>query len=344
MQIAPKEHIDVNFIRTIGASITGFQSVKRNVWVGRCPVCGDSQKHKSKKRFYIYRRKGSFFVFCHNCQLSHTLWKYLELYRPDLFPEYKRETLFDGIKQGPKRRRDDAQDVLEQLGTTRVPLKSELAGVVPCSSLSDDHPAIQYLMGRKFTSDMIARLYYAEDFLVTAQSVDTSLEDKPALKTPRIVIPFRDREGNITMIQGRSLKPDDKLKYLSIKAHEDIEKVYGRSEVDYNKTVYCVEGPFDSMFVDNCLATCDGNLAKVLDADVLVWDNQPRNAEVVRYMEEAIEAGRKIVIWPFSPDKKLDINDLIKKGISRKKLMSVLEENTYHGITAKMAFMRWKRI
>ncbi len=54
--------------------------------------------------------------------------------------------------------------------------------------------------------------------------------------------------------------------------------------------------------------------------------------------------GRKIVIWPFSPDHKVDINDLIEKGLSRKKLMNIIEENTVQGIRAKMAFMNWKRI
>lgn len=344
MQIDTKEYIDVNYIHIIGSTIKGFQSVKRNVWVGRCPVCGDSKKHRAKKRFYIYGRKGSFFVYCHNCLLSHTLWKYLELYRPDLFPEYKRETLFDSLNSGPRKRRDDSQTVLEKLGSTRAPLKSELAGTVPCSSLSDDHQAIRYLKDRCFSDDMISRLCYAEDFLVTAQSVDSTLENKQALKAPRIVIPFRDREGNIAMIQGRSLNPKDNLKYLSIKAHDDIEKVYGRSEVDYEKTVYCVEGPLDSMFVDNCLATCDANLTKVEDADTYIWDNEPRSRDICKFMEGAIEDGNRLVIWPFSPDIKIDINDLIKKGISRQKLMSIIHENTYHGIRAKAAFMRWKRI
>ncbi len=311
---------------------------------GRCPVCGDSKRRSSIKRFYVYRKKGTFFVYCHNCGLSHTLWKYLELYRPDLFPEYKKETLFDSLTRGPKVRREASGSVLDALKGFDRPLPTGLSGIVPCASLEDDHPAIEYLKGRCFTPDMIERLSYSEDFLVTAKSVDPELGDKKALSTPRIVIPFKDRDGKVMMIQGRSLNPKDNLKYLSIKAHDEIEKVYGRSDIDYEKTVYCVEGPFDSMFVDNCLATCDGNLAKVADADVLIWDNQPRNPDVVRYMEEAIDDGRKLVIWPFSPDSKIDINDLIKKGLSRKKLMKIIEENTFHGIHAKLAFMKWKRI
>lgn len=62
------------------------------------------------------------------------------------------------------------------------------------------------------------------------------------------------------MVQGRSLIADHRLKYISVKTSDDIDKIYGKYELDTSKTTYCVEGPLDSLFIDNCVATCDANL------------------------------------------------------------------------------------
>ena len=61
-------------------------------------------------------------------------------------------------------------------------------------------------------------------------------------------------------------------------------------------------------------------------------------------MQAAIDKGLSVVIWPTSPDKKQDINDLIKAGVSQKVLMSVIKKCTFKGITAKLKFTQWKRI
>ncbi len=79
-------------------------------------------------------------------------------------------------------------------------------------------------------------------------------------------------------------------------------------------------------------------------AEVLIWDCQARNRDVLRYMEQAIEAGRALVIWPFSPANKLDINDMIKAGVQRMQLMRMIKDRTFKGLSAKARFMEWKRM
>lgn len=61
-------------------------------------------------------------------------------------------------------------------------------------------------------------------------------------------------------------------------------------------------------------------------------------------MQNAINSNRKLVIWPVSPEDKIDINDMIMMGLSRKELMTIIETNVYSGIRAKLMFTKWKRV
>ncbi len=73
---------------------------------------------------------------------------------------------------------------------------------------------------------------------------------------------------------------------------------------------------------------------------VYVYDNEPRNREIVNRISKTIDRGYKVVIWPSSIIQK-DINDMVLGG---QNIMSVLELNTYSGLKAKIKFNNWKRI
>ncbi|MFM9500745.1 hypothetical protein ACKI1Q_45175, partial [Streptomyces galilaeus] len=78
-------------------------------------------------------------------------------------------------------------------------------------------------------------------------------------------------------------------------------------------------------------------------ADVLVFDNQCRNKEIIDLMDRAIKKGFSIVVWPSSTNQKQDINDIIKAGVSRNMLMKVLEKRTFSGIRALLELQKWKK-
>ena len=107
--------------------------------------------------------------------------------------------------------------------------------------------------------------------------------------------------------------------------------------------VYITEGPFDSSFVSNSIALCgaDGNVGKWGIGDAIwVYDNEPRNSEIVRRISDTIDRGEKVVIWPNGMWEK-DINDMVING---HKIMPLLESNTYQGLEAKVQFNNWKRV
>jgi hypothetical protein len=106
-----------------------------------------------------------------------------------------------------------------------------------------------------------------------------------------------------------------------------------------------VEGQFDSLFVDNCVASGDSNLLGVVDYFAtgdwtLIFDNEPRNREIVRNLERAIDKGYKVVIFPSDLEQK-DINDMVLAGHD---VMTLIRENTYKGALAMLRFQRWKRV
>ena len=73
---------------------------------------------------------------------------------------------------------------------------------------------------------------------------------------------------------------------------------------------------------------------------IWVYDNEPRNREIVNRISKTIDRGDKVIIWPSEITEK-DINDMILSGHN---VMSVLESNTYSGLEAKVQFNNWKKI
>lgn len=344
--IKPKLHIDLQWLNKISINLPLFRKIKKDTFNARCIICGDSQKSKKLARFYAYTRKGQLNVCCKNCGYSHSFYKFMKDQFGSMFEEYKRETLFDALhtRRDPNTSQHTAPtlDATESAVGPLMPLAEFKKNATHMLDLDPEHPARVYMESRAFTERELKRLYYTDSFKELAEKINP--ESAERLKNePRIIIPFINPNGEVEMIQGRSLDPKSTIKYLSIKAHDDISKIYGLYELDEAMTSYCVEGPLDSLFVDNCVASCDGSLTRV-QADVYIWDNQPRNKDVVRYMEEAIENGHSLVIWPYTNGAKMDINDMIKMGLTQTQLMQVIEKSTFSGLMAKAKFIQWKKV
>ena len=124
---------------------------------------------------------------------------------------------------------------------------------------------------------------------------------------------------------------------------EEAPKIYGLDKINKEKPIYIIEGPFDSSLVENAVAMCgsDIDLRSFGWSDyIYVYDNEPRNREIVNRIAKTIDRGDKVVIWPTSLEEK-DVNDMILSG---HKIMDMLKSNTYSGLKAKIKFNNWKKI
>ena len=322
--------IDSKFIGLVSSRLSKFKRVKANLYNFRCPICGDSQKHKNKARGYFYQVKVNTNFKCHNCGASMSFSNFLKQIDPSLHKQFVMEKFTEGFA-GNK----GASSVEAPKFDFKKPIFKKKINLPRASEVK---VAREYLEKRKLDA---TKFYFAAKFKEWAntqkQTFDTIGRDES-----RIIIPLYDTDKTLIGFQGRSLGPNS-VKYITVMLKDDAPKIYGLDKVDSQKPIYVIEGPFDATLVKNSVAMCgsDIDLRTFGWSDcVYVYDNEPRNREIVNRISKTIDRGEKVIIWPTSIEHK-DINDMVLGG---QNIMNVLELNTYSGLKAKIKFNNWKRI
>ena len=319
-----------------------FKKVRDNLWNFRCPICGDSKKRKNKARGFIYRKKASFFYKCHNCGVGLTFNNFLKQINHGLHTEY----LVEKYKEG------------ELAGNTPIPdkvpfefhppefdksLNRHLDSLVKFSDLENGHPALSYIEKRQIPEHHWDKLYFAEKFYEWSQTIFPEKFNSINIDYPRLVIPFFDKSGEIFAYQGRAFGKEEP-RYITLKIVSEKEKIYGLERIDFDSHVYIVEGPLDSLFIDNCLAVAGADL-HLLDLNprfsTVIFDNEPRNKHTVERMFKAVDRNYNVVVWPGHLKQK-DINDMILSGI--KNVKQFIDVHTHQGLTAYLKINQWKKI
>ena len=278
---------------------------------------------------------------CHNCGVSISFYNFLKQVDPNLLQEYQLERYKNGETGTHNYPKPDFQEFKSEKPTFKKSLE-----IPTIDSLPEAHFAKNYVQQRRIPETFYSQLYYAEDFATFIQSLGITKEGLHK-DDKRLVIPFYDKEKNLVAVQGRSLG-ESKLRYITLKLHDDNKKVFGLDRIDEDELVYVVEGPIDSMFLDNAVATADSNLESITDVldktkVVLVFDNEPRNKEIVAKMEHAIDNHFNVVIWPEIIEEK-DINDMILANFSPDEIQEFISKNTFVNLRAKMEFVNWKKV
>jgi hypothetical protein len=119
-------------------------------------------------------------------------------------------------------------------------------------------------------------------------------------------------------------------------------KIFGQDRVNYDERLFVTEGPFDSMFIKNGLAMAgsDVSLSQFSKDTVFVFDNEPRNREIVAKYEKIIKAGYSVVIYPNGVVEK-DLNDMSLAG---RDVQNIVECNIYSGLEATLKLNNWKKV
>ena len=221
-------------------------------------------------------------------------------------------------------------------------IKNEFKTLKKISQLKHDHFAKLYVNGRKIPTDKHFKMFFAPKFYEWVNSVVPNKFDIK-FDEPRLILPFVDENKTLIGFQGRALKKSN-TKYITIMVDELKPKVFGLDEIDKNKKIYVVEGPIDSLFIDNCIAMAGADLARLqLPNTVTIYDNEPRNKEIVSRMEKVVESGEEIVIWPIHNEHK-DINDMVLAGHSKSDIQSQIKDNTFSGLRASTKLSEWRKI
>ena len=303
-----------------------FKKVRDNLFNFRCPYCGDSQKSRSKARGYFYRKKNDYFYRCHNCGKGTTFGKVLEYLDVTLYKEYIMERY-----KGDAPKTEQPEFKFEAPKFKKIDPKLE--NLIPINKLNTWHPARQFVKSRQLPEEFYSDLYLCPKFFEWSK-IQSQQEH------PRLVIPFRDESGQVFAAQGRAFGKEIP-KYLTIK-FQDKPKIFGLDRVDFAKRYYVVEGPLDSMFLNNCLAVAGADFRYLPPGDTtIVLDNEPRSIEIIKQMERLIHQEHELVIWPDSITQK-DINDMVLAG--QQDIKTTIDNNTFSGLEATMKLTAWKRI
>ena len=326
--------LDVKFIQLVSPRLTLFTRKKADLYNFRCPYCGDSQKRKNKARGYLFKIKNNFTYKCHNCGVGKSLSNFLKDQDTHLYEQYIMEKFKEGktgkgtATPSPKFNFKEPKFVKRDTGLEKI------------SSLNNSHPARVYLEQRGIKD--LDYFYFCPKFKEWTnkqkKTFDTLRQD-----SARIIIPFKDKTGNLFGYQGRSLAPKAKLRYITIMLDEDQPKIFGLDRVNTDETIYIVEGPFDSTFIKNSVAMAgsDADIRTFGWSDhIWIFDNEPRNREIVARISKAISRGDKVVIWPKNIQQK-DINDMHLAGHD---VQTLVESNIYQGLQATLKLNDWKKV
>ena len=331
-------YLDDKYLGLISPRLEKFRKIRGGVYNFRCPYCGDSQRHKNKARGYIYKNKADYNFKCHNCGVTRSFTYFLKDRDPPLYDEYVMERYKEGLTgKGtvtpepnftfvkPKFRKKDICDEL-----------------VKISELNTSHRAKKYLINRGIDEDTLSKFYYCPDFKRWTNK-HKKIYDTTDNDDDRIIIPLRNSKGELFGYQGRSLDPTSKMRYITVMLDENAPKIYGLEKINTQKPIYILEGPFDSLFMENSVAMCGSDVdIRTFGWSNYIWvyDNEPRNREIVNRLERSINRGDQVVIWP-SNIKEKDVNEMI---LAKHNICDIIKTNTFSELKAKLQLNLWKKV
>lgn len=336
--------LEVKFANLLGAHLPLFKHRKTNPYLAtfRCPICGDSHRNKLKTRGYIFQHSQHLFVYCHNCNYSASFRKFLKHQNPYLYDEFALELFKENSHGVPITE-------VEEVFATPVPVKSRTADkmglfdlIVPSITSST---LVNYLKQRKIPENKWKYIFYTEDFPLLVKKVFPEKHISEP-KHHRLVIPFYDPAGKeVVGICARVLPGADPMKhkrYYSI-SHPGYPKLWKPADLDTSRTVYVTEGVMDAFFLDNACSmlgsSIDTGVLRIMFNDfVMVFDNEPRNRQILDQMVRKVKEGCKVVVWS-NRVKGKDINEMVENGSKIN-----VQDRTFSGLEALLNISYYRKV
>lgn len=350
--------LEHKYISMVGHNLRNFKRKSDSLWNFSCPSCGDSFKNKNKARGFIYLQKSKYMFHCHNCMATQSFGNFLKDVNLNLYNEYKMELYLDSGNA-----KDSERFAEKFVIKSSLPVDG-LKSLKKISQLHHDHVAKQYIESRMIPTPLHSQLYWASEFKRFTNNLLPNKFDKKSMffDEGRIVIPFLNANGKLFGYQGRSIGENDAIRYITIMLNETEPRFYGLNHIDMNRDVLVFEGPIDSMFIENSIASAGGELfrelnqiASLKDNVIIVYDNERRHPDTVKKMKQAINKGFRVCLWPESITLK-DINAIIiekfkgAKNIPSEKikeygdyLKNIIIKSSVSGLNAELELTMWQK-
>ena len=319
----------------------------------RCLYCGDSSKNTYKARGYHFAVEQSYIYKCHNCGKSTSSVNFIKDHFPVIHKEYVKEWLKES---GRKPKNHASGHKMPSANTFKFIPKTEINTkdimtvenlkflMKPCNEVA---VARKYLEDRKIPEVHFKDLWYTEH-PQSLSMLSSKYKDRVLGNDPRIILPFFSEDGELIGISGRAIN-DSPLRYLTMRFRDDLPLIFNLNKVDRTKTIYVTEGPIDSLFLPNSIAVAGSDFKKIdesiKDKAVLIFDNEPRNKEILKKIDEVIDLGYSVCVWnDRRVDAYKDINEMILNGLTEEEVKSIIDECTVTGLSAKLKLQEYKKI
>jgi hypothetical protein len=269
---------------------------------------------------------------------------FIERVAPEVHKDFRAEKFQE--RYGKKTKETDLQMWKDSMKKPVFIQESPLKALTKISNLSIGHPAKDYIISRQLPKIWHSKIFYVEEFKRWTNSLVPEKFDKESLTrdAPRIIIPFIDTDGKLFGYQGRAMD-DHGLRYITIMLDEYKPKLFNLDQCDRSKKHFVLEGPFDSMFIENSMAMCGGSMPDdmITENTIFVFDNEPRHKETIQKIAKTIKNGYNVAFYP-DKYKEKDVNDIIKTGVLAKDIRIGLQLETYNGLSAELKLNQWKKI
>lgn len=322
-------YIDLKYIGYISARLKQFTYKSSNsTGVIGCFIHSCERNDSRKKRGYFLNYKGGVFFKCFHCGESTNLGQFIKQLDPLLFDEYKLE-LF----------REKYQNKPTPIFTKPIKQKEVISPddtLIPINELPDTSYPKQYLTKRCIPDSVWNRFFLVKKFNLFASKINDSFTPR-AKDTPRLILPYYNTDKEIIGYTCRAFGREQP-KYINLRLTES-EFIYGLDVLNTTQPIIAVEGPIDSLLLDNAIAVSGSTydtpfLHQNKEQVIIVPDNDfRRNSAVCEQLKKAI------IKYDFTisllPDKwKKDVNEIIKSGIKKQEVMNHIISNRKQGASA----------
>ena len=279
-----------------------------------CNVCMDK-----KKRAYLMIYPTQIILYCHNCNSSLSLRKYIELHEPSLFEEYKaieKKEFLESLKEGTL-----SSKKIEYHTTINTDIKDltlfkfNTKYFIPAT---ENKECVEYCKKRKIPDEIVAKLKYCTN----PKSICGGM----------LIFPCYWKDGeHVYAFQGRSLTE----KRFYIHSKNDSFKVAGLFQVDLTKPVYIFESIIDSYSMNNSIAMMGADLSssvlKMIEKPVFIFDSDDTG---IKKAYDYATRGYKVFVPPTELRKYKDFNAVLMSGFKHDTLLRIVRDNICEGFSA----------
>lgn len=305
---------------------------------GCCPICKEGNSWGKKKRFYYIPEKE--LAYCHNCGYSKKVLTFITEVTNKSLHEIINEVKEFDIEILPIEEPKEVKKVIDKSLPEDCINLSDISQIEYYKDNAVVKTALQLIKDRKLDKG----INKPKTFYVSLKDV---------VHKNRLILPFYDENDDIIFYQSRGLTKKDlfeRPKYLSKVGAE--RSLYGMQNINSNlDNVFIFEGPIDSYFVENGLATCGitersdkmfTSLQKEqinklnLYEKVYVLDNQYCDKAALSKSIILADNNEKVFIWPKELKRFKDFNDICVAGNKDKIRPEFILKNTHSGLKAKL--------